>query len=126
MQSLHTRTAMSHADLHLVLVWDHFMNMGGIVGEVEVDAYLHGIMTLPVQERDCVAQAVNELLDDLVMTGHAPCCRAPYSASLDLCNVPCAGRGTMIGGRRGRTDPPRELSGQPIPLPLRPGSRRKR
>lgn len=85
MQGLHTHIAMRHAELPLDLVWDHFLNMGGIIGFVELDAYLHGLLTLPDADRDCVAQAVNELLDDLAMTGRAGCCRAPYSG--DRCLV---------------------------------------
>jgi hypothetical protein len=37
-------------------------------------------VTLPNADRDCVAQAVNELLDDLIRAGHIACCRAPYSS----------------------------------------------
>ena len=79
MQGLHTHTAVRHADLSVLLVWDHFLNMGGSIDQLEVDAYLHGLMVLPADDRDCVTQAVNELLDDLVMMGHDTCCRAPYS-----------------------------------------------
>ncbi|MFJ6002270.1 hypothetical protein [Arthrobacter sp. NPDC092385] len=102
MQGVHTHTAMRHADLSVLLVWDHFLNMGGGIGQFEVDAYLHGLMALPVDDRDCVTQAVNELLDDLAMMGHEACCRAPYS-TMDTCGHPrcdpstepcaCAGNG---------------------------------
>lgn len=126
MQNLHTRNAMRHADLSLMLVWDHFLNMGGIVDELEMDAYLHGVLHLPVQERDCVAQAVNELLDDLAMAGGTPCCRAPYSY------------GPLSEGRGGcaATDATtRGLPEYPVPfpvkhqdqrLPVHRGSHRKR
>lgn len=80
MQALHTHTAMRHADLPLLLVWDHLQNLGCPTGHLEVDAYLHGLMALPLGDRDAVAQAVNELLDDREVTGHRACCRAPYSA----------------------------------------------
>ncbi|MBG6225282.1 hypothetical protein IWX63_001854 [Arthrobacter sp. CAN_A2] len=83
MQGLHTHTAMRHADLPLPLVWDHLQNLGGSTGRLEVDAYLHGIMTLPCDDRNMVAQAVNELLDDLAATGRRACCRAPYCADDD-------------------------------------------
>lgn len=128
MQSLHTRIAMLHADLALALVWDHFVNMGGIIGEMEMDAYLHGVMPLEAPERDCVAQAVNELLDDLVMTGCSPCCRAPYSYGVvpDGRGVTCAADGAMIGGSAGSSVPsPFSGIAQPVPLPLLPGARRK-
>lgn len=80
MQGLHTHTAMTHADLPLPLVWDHLQNLGGGIDRLEVDAYLHGLMALPLADRNDVTQAVNELLDDLEATGHRACCRAPYSA----------------------------------------------
>jgi hypothetical protein len=80
MQGLLTRTVMQHAGIPLATVWDHFLNLGGGVGCLEVDAYLHGVMTLPPEDGDCVTQAVNELLDDRAMTGHHACCRAPYSS----------------------------------------------
>ena len=129
MQSLHTRIAMIHADLSLALVQDHLVNMGGIIGEVEMDAYLHGIMRLAAPERDCVAQAVNELLDDLVMTGDEPCCRAPYSYGVvpDGRGVTCTAGGARIGGPVGSPAPsPFARIAQPVPLPLLPGTHRKR
>ncbi|WP_104122048.1 hypothetical protein [Arthrobacter pityocampae] len=80
MQGLHTHTAMRHAGLTLPAVWDHFQNLGGAIGHLEVDAYLHGLMFLPRGDRNALTQAVNELLDDEEAAGHSACCRAPYSA----------------------------------------------
>lgn len=62
----------------LTLVWDHYLNMGGSMGYLEVDAYLHGMMTFLDADRDSVAQPVNELLDDLAMEGRDACCLAPW------------------------------------------------
>ena len=132
MQSLHTHTAMRHADLPLRHVWDHFINMGGIIDEVEVDAYLHGLIFLPAPERDCVAQAVNELLDDLTMTGTISCCRAPYSyAPRPVGLEENAGRCRALGYGPGAWTPrssiaePMRRFEQPIPHPLHRGSYRK-
>ncbi|WP_434995303.1 hypothetical protein [Arthrobacter sp. Ld5] len=94
---------MRHADLPLFLVFDHFQNLGGAVDPLEVEGYLHGLMTLPPGDRDAVTQAVNELLDDLEATGHRVCCRAPYGAvdgdalmraalAYPSCRVPARGR----------------------------------
>ncbi|MUK00848.1 hypothetical protein GM708_02245 [Vibrio cholerae] len=77
MQGLRTHTAMRHARLSLTAVWDHFLNMGGSIGRLEVDAYLHGMMPLPQPDRDCVAQSVNELLDDLARPATAPAAVPP-------------------------------------------------
>ncbi len=133
MQSLHTHNAMRHADLSLMHVWDHFINMGGIVDEVEVDAYLHGLMVLTAPERDGVAQSINELLDDLAMTGTVSCCRAPYSYAprplhlereiAERCrafgNVPeVRTPGVPTTGSMHRFE-------QPVPHPLDRGSRRR-
>ncbi|WP_157365706.1 hypothetical protein [Arthrobacter sp. Leaf234] len=79
MQGHHTRLAMQHAGLSLATVWEHFLNMGGCIDHLEVDGYLHGVITLPADDGDCVTQAVNELLDDQARVGLLSCCRAPYS-----------------------------------------------
>jgi hypothetical protein len=60
--------------LSLDEVWLHCINSGGYLGEFEFNAYLHGLLRLPAPDRDLIAQAVNELLDDL---HRVP--RAPYS-----------------------------------------------
>jgi hypothetical protein len=125
MQGLRTHTAMRHARLSLTAVWDHFLNMGGSIGRLEVDAYLHGMMPLPQPDRDCVAQSVNELLDDLARAGHGTCCRAPYSRTGtgadergDLARGACpvnetgrppAGAGSTTG-----------TAGRPVPRPSLP------
>lgn len=139
MQGLHTHTAMRHADLTVLLVWDHFLNMGGSVEQLEVDAYLHGMMPLPVDDRDCVTQAVNELLDDLAMMGHEACCRAPYSTSGVLgdlrsapaflsCSAAAPGRPVIAArGAVGPTGTGAHRGQRPSPLrPVRPGARLER
>jgi hypothetical protein len=79
MQHERTLEALECSGLTLGEVVQHYLNMGGSMDEIEVDAYLHGLMTLPAQERDCVSQAVNELIDDMFAGERATCCRAPYS-----------------------------------------------
>lgn len=54
-------------------LWLHYFRLGGQVGEVEIDAYLHHALGLPRFERDLVAHAANEL------NGYRPGSRAPYS-----------------------------------------------
>ena len=52
-------------------LWLHCFRLGGQVGEVEIDAYLHHALGLPRLERDLLARAANELIDHGV-GGHAP------------------------------------------------------
>ncbi|MBG6225467.1 hypothetical protein IWX63_002039 [Arthrobacter sp. CAN_A2] len=62
-------TAMTESSLTLHEVYLHYLNSGGFFDELEMDAYLHGLLPLPPEERDCIAQAVNELIDDLLASG---------------------------------------------------------
>lgn len=91
MQGLRTHDAMKHSEISLSAVWNHFINMGGAVEEMELDAYLHGMMPLPLGDRDCVTQAVNELLEDRIRAGASVCCRAPWNAAGGCC-------GASVGG----------------------------
>jgi hypothetical protein len=58
-------------------VWIHCIASGSDLGEFEFNAYLHGLLHLPANERDLIAHAVNELLDDLYRAT-----KAPYSDQL--------------------------------------------
>ena len=69
MQSQTACTAMAESSLTLHEVYLHYLNSGGFFDEFEMDAYLHGLAPLPREERDCIAQAVNELIDDLLARG---------------------------------------------------------
>src|SRR5215217_3135493 len=65
------------AELTLEQLWLRYFALGGIAGLVEVEAYLHGLVPLPPVERDLLAQAVNERLDELTWRH-----RVPYSRSV--------------------------------------------
>ncbi|WDF34788.1 hypothetical protein PTW37_07840 [Arthrobacter agilis] len=67
-----TFDAMKRVNISVGDLWLHYFSMGGGVDEYEVNAYLHGLIDLPDYERDCVAQAVNELYDDLCRQRGAP------------------------------------------------------
>ena len=136
MQGLCTATAMRHADLSLAIVWDHFLNMGGSIGHFEVDAYLHGMLTLPDTDRDCVAQAVNELLDDRARTGPRACCRAPYSgaaasgwgstSTFRACAAAGRSHPRSVGTPDGTPGPARRVQQASPQLPVRRTVRRER
>ncbi|MBT2515529.1 hypothetical protein [Arthrobacter sp. ISL-30] len=69
-----TREAMDQAGLRLSEVWMRYFSFTGVAGEYEVDAYLNGSFELPAHERDLIAHAVNELINEL-----PPPRAAPYS-----------------------------------------------
>ncbi len=60
--------------LTLEQLWLRYFAMGGDVSEVELDGFLQGLVPLPRIQRDMVAHAVNERLDEVDGVR-----RAPYS-----------------------------------------------
>jgi len=73
--------AISRADITAGELWLRYFSIGGSAGEYEVEAYLHGLHSLPVLQRDLLAHAANELIDEL-----PPIPRAPYSDTLPSFN----------------------------------------
>ena len=71
------RVAMHHAGISTGDLWLRYFSIGGSAGEYETDAYLQGILPLPEVQRDLLAQAANELIDEL-----PPPPRAPYSEDI--------------------------------------------
>jgi hypothetical protein len=67
------RSALRTAGISIGDLWLHYFSIGGAVGEYEIEAYLQGLLSLPALQRDLLAMAANELIDDL------PRPRAPYS-----------------------------------------------
>lgn len=45
-------------------VWSNYSSLGGACDRLDVQAYLHGLLMIDVLQRDMVAHAINELLDD--------------------------------------------------------------
>jgi Stage II sporulation protein E (SpoIIE) len=77
----HQRRALDvgyrRAELTLEQLWLRYFALGGVAGLVEVEAYLHGLVPLPALQRDILAHAVNERLDELTWQH-----RVPYSRVL--------------------------------------------
>ncbi|WP_104052581.1 MULTISPECIES: hypothetical protein [unclassified Arthrobacter] len=71
------KKALDDARLCVPDVWIQYVSLGGIVGEYEVDAYINGSLSLPPLQRDILAHAANELIDEL-----PPRPRAPYVADV--------------------------------------------
>ncbi|WP_461172224.1 hypothetical protein M1D93_14645 [Arthrobacter sp. Z1-9] len=57
-----------------------YFGIGGRVGLTEVQAYVHGALSLPSIERDMLAHALNESLNGLGVNGR----RASYSQAINL------------------------------------------
>ena len=68
------REAMEESGIPLGEAWLRYFSFTGTAGEYEVDAYLNGSLDLPELERDLLAHAVNELINEL-----PPRPMAPYS-----------------------------------------------
>lgn len=71
------RRALDDAGLTLPEVWLKYFSLGGEAGEYEMDAYLNGSLSFPPLQRDILALAVNELIDELPEQA-----RAPYASEL--------------------------------------------
>jgi hypothetical protein len=67
------RAAMRAAGISVSELWLKYFGVSGDAGEYEVEAYLQGLLSLPPVQRDLLALAANELIDEL------PRPRAPYS-----------------------------------------------
>jgi hypothetical protein len=66
--------ALRHSGLTTEELWIRYFALGGDTSLTEVDAYVHGLGGLPPLQRDALAHAVNEHLDELT-----PPHRADYS-----------------------------------------------
>jgi hypothetical protein len=63
-QRLRTLDAMHQIGLDVQRVWLHYFSIGGNVDEFELNAYLHGLMSLTPLDRNMVSHAVNELISE--------------------------------------------------------------
>jgi hypothetical protein len=70
-------SAFARAELTTEELWLRYFTLGGSLGLVEIEAYLHGLVPLPAFDRDIAAHVVNERLDELIR--HR---RASYSRTL--------------------------------------------
>ncbi|BCW51809.1 hypothetical protein StoSoilB13_41510 (plasmid) [Arthrobacter sp. StoSoilB13] len=68
--------ALSAARISTGTLWLQYFSIGGSVGEYEVEAYLQGMLSVPELERDLLAMAANELLNN------QPGPHAPYADEL--------------------------------------------
>ena len=73
-QSRGLRRALADSEIPTGDLWLRYFSIGGKAGEYEVDAYIQSLLSLPPIERDLLAHAANELIDEL-----PPRLRAPYA-----------------------------------------------
>jgi hypothetical protein len=66
-------TAMKIAGIATSEVWLKYFSLGGEAAEYEVHAYIEGLLSLPLVQRDLHAMAANEL------TTRTPKGQAPYA-----------------------------------------------
>jgi serine phosphatase RsbU (regulator of sigma subunit) len=69
--------AFRHADLTLEQLWTRYFALGGDADLMDVDAHLAGLLPLPPGDRDMLAHAINERLEEVV-AAH----RVPYTRSV--------------------------------------------
>jgi hypothetical protein len=89
------RAARDHAGLTLEDLWVRYFALGGDADLMDIDAHLSGLTLLPALQRDILAHAVNERLDELI-TQH----RVPYSRILrqgEPTTGPLAALVTLLG-----------------------------
>ncbi|MBE0011098.1 hypothetical protein [Arthrobacter sp. AET 35A] len=69
--------AVRHSGIHVKELWLYYFSIGGDAGEYEIDAYLNASYSLRPGQRDLLAHAVNEMIDEL-----PPPPRAPYNQDI--------------------------------------------
>jgi hypothetical protein len=56
--------AMGQANIAAHELWQYYFSIGGNIDELEVSAYLHGLMPLPAPDRELLVLAVTEMYAD--------------------------------------------------------------
>jgi hypothetical protein len=70
------RNAMTSGGIDTGELWLRYFSIGGTVGEYEVGGYIESLIELPDLQRDLLAHAANERIDEL------PRPHAPYADEL--------------------------------------------
>jgi hypothetical protein len=64
-QRVRSADAYRATQLSMQELWLRYFTMGGMAGQFEIEAYLHGVIALPPLQRDILTHALNERLDEL-------------------------------------------------------------
>jgi hypothetical protein len=78
-QQILTAAVMHEVGVSVPVLWVHYLSIGGAERENAVAAYLNGFAVLPVEERDLLSQALNELVMDSPSLPRAPCSETPLA-----------------------------------------------
>jgi hypothetical protein len=82
-QQILTAAVMHEVGMSVPVLWVHYLSIGGTEMENEVAAYLDGFGVLPVDERDLLSQALNELIMDSPWLLQAPGSDTPLALEHD-------------------------------------------
>ncbi|TLM72914.1 hypothetical protein [Pseudarthrobacter sp. NamB4] len=77
--------ALAVADITAGELWLRYFSLSGCAGEYEVQAYLEGLLSLPAGQRDLLAMAANELIEETpeALLDDKPPLLAPYGDQLN-------------------------------------------
>jgi len=105
-QRRHLSSALERTGLSTEQLWIRYFALGGDMGSMELEAYLNELMELPSLQRDMLALAVNERLDELTRPRYVPYSR-PVRDNLPL-DGPLAALVELLDGMH--LAPPERLS----------------
>lgn len=63
-QARQLQHTLAQADISVLQLWWHYFSLGGDVGQLEIEAYLHQPLHLPRLDRQLLDQAATELIND--------------------------------------------------------------
>ena len=55
---------IAQVDISVLQLWWHYFSLGGDVGQLEIEVYLHQAMHLPRFDRQLLDHAASELIND--------------------------------------------------------------
>lgn len=55
------RVMIEDADISVEELWLYYISLTGDLDQMEIDAYLHGLMPLPQHDRNLLAHSVHEM-----------------------------------------------------------------
>jgi hypothetical protein len=97
--------ALRRADWTARELWLAVISRGGTVSVLDLDAFLHGLNSLPPDQQDVLALALNERLTDLYESVKVPYLAAPGAAGSPAEN-PLAVLEEHLRAARGTDHPP--------------------
>jgi hypothetical protein len=78
-QQILTAAVMQEVGVSVIVLWVHYISIGGAETANAVGAYLEGFGVLPAGERDLLSRALNELVMDSPSSPQAPSSDTPIT-----------------------------------------------